>query len=56
MYLLANMKIVTVYDTLTGKIKRELNGHNACVRDVAWHPYKNEIMSSSVSSYLFLNI
>lgn len=39
-----------VYDVLTGKIKRILTGHNACVRDVAWHPYKNEIMSSSVST------
>lgn len=41
---------VVIYDALTGKIKRELNGHNACVRDVAWHPYKNEIMSSSWDS------
>lgn len=38
---------VVIYDTLTGKIKRELSGHNACVRDVAWHPNKNEIMSCS---------
>ncbi|KAB0793266.1 hypothetical protein PPYR_12886 [Photinus pyralis] len=41
---------VVIYDALTGKIKGELSGHNACVRDVAWHPYKNEIMSSSWDS------
>ncbi|XP_025835140.1 DDB1- and CUL4-associated factor 11 isoform X2 [Agrilus planipennis] len=38
---------VVVYDALTGKIKRDLSGHNACVRDVSWHPYRNEILSSS---------
>ncbi|XP_042913328.1 DDB1- and CUL4-associated factor 11-like [Parasteatoda tepidariorum] len=36
-----------VYDILTGKIKAILRGHKGCVRDVAWHPYRNEIMSSS---------
>lgn len=36
-----------VYDALTGKMK-DLNGHTSCVRDVAWHPYRNEILSSSV--------
>nr|XP_042908146.1 DDB1- and CUL4-associated factor 11 isoform X2 [Parasteatoda tepidariorum] len=35
------------YDILTGKIKAILRGHKGCVRDVAWHPYRNEIMSSS---------
>ncbi|PRD31786.1 UNVERIFIED_CONTAM: Dcaf11 [Trichonephila clavipes] len=36
-----------VYDVLTGKIKATLKGHKGCVRDVSWHPYRNEIMSSS---------
>ncbi|XP_018566503.1 DDB1- and CUL4-associated factor 11 isoform X2 [Anoplophora glabripennis] len=38
---------VIVYDSLTGKIKGDINGHVACVRDVAWHPTRNEILSSS---------
>ncbi|XP_054719649.1 DDB1- and CUL4-associated factor 11-like [Uloborus diversus] len=38
---------VVVYDVLTGKIKAILRGHKGCVRDVSWHPYRNEIMSSS---------
>ncbi|GFY49286.1 DDB1- and CUL4-associated factor 11 [Trichonephila inaurata madagascariensis] len=38
---------VVVYDVLTGKIKATLKGHKGCVRDVSWHPYRNEIMSSS---------
>lgn len=24
--------------------------HDACVRDVSWHPYENKIVSSSVST------
>lgn len=28
---------------------KDLSGHNSCVRDVAWHPYRNEILSSSVN-------
>lgn len=38
---------VVVYDVLTGKIQCVLNGHNGCVRDVAWHPYRGELVSSS---------
>ena len=38
-----------VYDSLTGKIEKELTGHRACVRDVSWHPYRPEITSVSVS-------
>ena len=37
----------SVYDALTGEIVRKLVNHNACVRDVSWHPYMNEIVSSS---------
>jgi WD repeat-containing protein 23 len=38
---------VVIYDVLTGKIKSILKGHKGCVRDVSWHPYMNEIVSSS---------
>ena len=37
----------SVYDALTGEIVKTLEGHNGCVRDVSWHPYLNEIVSSS---------
>lgn len=38
---------VVVYDALTGEIVRELSGHRSCVRDVSWHPFQPEIISSS---------
>uniref|UniRef100_A0A0B6YVT7 Uncharacterized protein n=1 Tax=Arion vulgaris TaxID=1028688 RepID=A0A0B6YVT7_9EUPU len=38
---------VVVYDLLTGKVVRKLSGHKSCVRDVSWHPYKNNIISTS---------
>ena len=39
-----------VYEALTGKIVRRLDEeHRACVRDVSWHPYENNIISTSVS-------
>lgn len=38
---------LVVYDALTGRVRRDLSGHNACVRDVSWHPYRSEIVSSS---------
>lgn len=38
---------IVVYDVLTGKIVTKLKGHKGCVRDVSWHPYKQEIISSS---------
>lgn len=37
----------TVYDALTGKITSRLSGHRSAVRDVSWHPYQNEIVSTS---------
>jgi len=39
--------LVSVYDVLTGKIVSKLQGHRACVRDVAWHPYEPVITTSS---------
>ena len=40
---------VVVYDALTGKIVKTLSGHRGCVRDISWHPYETNIMSTSVS-------
>ncbi|CAG9771030.1 unnamed protein product [Ceutorhynchus assimilis] len=36
-----------IYDSLTGKIVKQRKGHMSCVRDVAWHPTRNEILTSS---------
>uniref|UniRef100_A0A8C6X833 DDB1 and CUL4 associated factor 11 n=1 Tax=Naja naja TaxID=35670 RepID=A0A8C6X833_NAJNA len=41
---------VVVYDLLSGLIVKKLVNHQACVRDVSWHPYEEKIVSSSVSS------
>jgi WD repeat-containing protein 23 len=41
-----------VYDVLTGKVHSVLSGHRACVRDVSWHPHRQELISTSVSSIL----
>uniref|UniRef100_A0A0V0G5M9 Putative ddb1-and cul4-associated factor 11ddb1-and cul4-associated factor 11 n=1 Tax=Triatoma dimidiata TaxID=72491 RepID=A0A0V0G5M9_TRIDM len=38
---------VIVYDLLTGAIILTLQGHTSCVRDVSWHPYRPELISSS---------
>lgn len=38
-----------VYDVLTGAVVSRLCGHDACVRDISWHPYEDSIISSSVS-------
>lgn len=38
---------LVIYDTLSGNIVRRLEGHRSCVRDVSWHPYDNNIMTSS---------
>ncbi|XP_050301747.1 DDB1- and CUL4-associated factor 11 [Anthonomus grandis grandis] len=41
---------VVIYDSLTGKIVMQKKGHMTCVRDVSWHPSRNEILSSSWDS------
>uniref|UniRef100_A0A8C5GYE7 DDB1- and CUL4-associated factor 11 n=1 Tax=Gouania willdenowi TaxID=441366 RepID=A0A8C5GYE7_GOUWI len=40
---------IIIYDVLTGEVVSKLSGHDACVRDVSWHPYEDNIISSSVS-------
>lgn len=46
------MRVFAVYDVLTGAVVSKLCGHDACVRDVSWHPYEDNIVSSSVSAKL----
>ena len=41
--------LVSVYDVLTGAVKKKLKGQRACVRDVSWHPFEDKIVSTSVS-------
>lgn len=38
---------IVIYDLLTGKIVRSLLGHSQCVRDVSWHPFHPQIVSTS---------
>uniref|UniRef100_A0A3Q1FBL7 Ddb1 and cul4 associated factor 11 n=1 Tax=Acanthochromis polyacanthus TaxID=80966 RepID=A0A3Q1FBL7_9TELE len=38
---------IIIYDVLTGTVVSRLSGHDACVRDVSWHPYEDNIISSS---------
>ncbi|KAM9331611.1 DDB1- and CUL4-associated factor 11 isoform 2-T2 [Pholidichthys leucotaenia] len=38
---------IIIYDVLTGLVVSRLIGHDACVRDVSWHPYEDNIISSS---------
>uniref|UniRef100_A0A8D3DYL8 DDB1- and CUL4-associated factor 11 n=1 Tax=Scophthalmus maximus TaxID=52904 RepID=A0A8D3DYL8_SCOMX len=38
---------IVIYDVLTGSVVSRLSGHDACVRDVSWHPYEDNIISSS---------
>ena len=38
----------TVYDILTGNIVETIDAHSDIVRDVVWHPYRQEILSYSV--------
>lgn len=44
-----------VYDVLTGKIAYSVRGHKDIVRDVAWHPSRNEILTSSWDYNVNLN-
>uniref|UniRef100_A0A182QGS1 Uncharacterized protein n=1 Tax=Anopheles farauti TaxID=69004 RepID=A0A182QGS1_9DIPT len=37
-----------IYDVLTGSIVEAIEGHQDIVRDVAWHPHRTEILTSSV--------
>uniref|UniRef100_A0A8C8E2Q5 DDB1- and CUL4-associated factor 11 n=1 Tax=Oryzias sinensis TaxID=183150 RepID=A0A8C8E2Q5_9TELE len=38
---------IIIYDVLSGAVVSRLLGHDACVRDVSWHPYEASIISSS---------
>lgn len=38
---------VVVYDILTGEIVSKKKEHKHCVRDVSWHPYEPNMVSSS---------
>lgn len=43
---------VCIWDVITGEL-RVLPGHQALVRDVSWHPYQPEIVSTSWDRKLF---
>jgi hypothetical protein len=51
--------MTSVYDVLTGDVVRRLqvhtHGHDLgredCIRDVAWHPFENYIISTSVRRF-----
>lgn len=45
----------TVYDLLTGKMVYAVRGHKDIVRDVSWHPHRNEILTSSWDYKVNLN-
>ncbi|XP_013791990.1 LEC14B protein-like [Limulus polyphemus] len=38
---------IIIYDVLTGKTVKILPGHRGCVRDVSWHPFRQELVSTS---------
>lgn len=38
---------IYIYDVLTGNLVKKLSGHRALIRDVSWHPYDAEIVSTS---------
>ncbi|XP_033331804.1 DDB1- and CUL4-associated factor 11 [Megalopta genalis] len=38
---------VIIYDVLTGRIVSTLGEHSGCVRDVSWHPFHQEIVSTA---------
>lgn len=46
-------KLYAVFDVLTGEVATRLNAQRACVRDVSWHPFDQNIISTSVS-FLFV--
>ncbi|XP_058808193.1 DDB1- and CUL4-associated factor 11 isoform X2 [Phymastichus coffea] len=50
---------IIIYDLLTGKIAKSLKGHKTVVRDVSWHPYNPEIVSTSwdgeIARWRYLN-
>ena len=46
---LSHQIVILVYDTLTGDVENVLYGHSKCVRDLSWHPYLTEIVTSSVN-------
>lgn len=43
-----------VYDSLTGKITRDVQYHTSCVPDVCGHPFKNELITSGRDGKTFL--
>ncbi|KAF0028249.1 hypothetical protein F2P81_019336 [Scophthalmus maximus] len=47
---------IVIYDVLTGSVVSRLSGHDACVRDVSWHPYEDNIISSSEVSEIHLGL
>lgn len=49
------MTFLSVYDVLTGKIVYTVRGHKDIVRDVAWHPSRSEILTSSWDYNVNLN-
>lgn len=38
---------LVIYDALTGDVVLKHRGHQTCVRDASWHPYRNEIVTTS---------
>ncbi|XP_018357559.1 PREDICTED: DDB1- and CUL4-associated factor 11, partial [Trachymyrmex cornetzi] len=36
-----------IYDLLTGRIVHKVKGHLGCVRDVSWHPFDHNFITSS---------
>lgn len=49
------LAFLSVYDVLTGKIVYTVKGHKDIVRDVAWHPSRKEILTSSWDRTINLN-
>lgn len=38
---------IYIYDVLTGDLVKKLSGHRKLIRDVSWHPYDMQIVSTS---------